>query len=105
MGEGEEAQAERLLCRLYGMYLAILSACRAVEEAARLGGDTASTVFGPVRGLGPDSRRGYGWEQLADGPLRPIPARDPLQLPHGPLAGWPWERGFAEALVHLASAL
>ena len=51
------------------------------------------------------SRPGYGWEQPADGPLRPAPARDPLQLPQGPTAGWPWERGFAEALVHWASAL
>ena len=105
MGAGEDAQAGRLLYRLYGMYLAVLSARCAAEEAARLGGDVASTVFGPARGRGPDSRHGYGWEQLPDGPLLPAPARDPLQLPQGPLAGWPWERGFAEALVRWASAL
>ena len=38
-------------------------------------------------------------------PAAPRPALDLLQLPLGPLAGWPWERGFAEALVHWASAL
>ena len=45
------------------------------------------------------------WEQLADGALRPAPARDPLELPQGPLARWTWERDFAEALVRWASAL
>ena len=99
VGAGEDAQAGRLLYRLCGMYLAVLSARCAAEEAARLGGDAASTVFDPARGRGPDSRQGYGWEQLADGPLRPTLARDPLQLLQGPLAGWLWERGFAEALV------
>ena len=48
VGEGEDAQAERLLYRLNGVYLAVLSARRAAEEAARLGGDAASTVFGPA---------------------------------------------------------
>ena len=104
-GAGEDAQAGQLLYRLYGMYLAVLSARRAAEEAARLGGDVASTVFVPARGGGPDSRQGYGWEQLADGPLRPAPALDPLQLPQGPLAGWPWDRSFAEALVRWALVL
>ena len=42
---------------------------------------------------------------MADGPLRPAPAWDPLQLPQGPLVGREWERGFAEALVRWASAL
>ena len=55
----------------------------------------ASTVVGPARGWGPDSRQGYGWEQLAFGPLHPALARDPLQLPQGKLVGWPWVRGFA----------
>ena len=87
VGVGEDAQAGRLQYRQYGMYLAVLSARRAAEEAARLGGDVASTVFSPARGRVPDSRQGYGWEQLVDGPLRPAPARDPLQLPRGPLAG------------------
>ena len=105
VGAGEDAQAGRRLYRLYGMYLAVLWACRAAEEEARLGGGVASTVFGLARGRGPVSRQGYGWEQLADGPLRPAPERDPLQLLQGPLAGWPWEHGFAEALVHWASAL
>ena len=77
VGEDEDAQAGRPLYRLYGMYLAVLSARRAAEAAVRLGGDAASTVFGPARGHGLDSRRGYGWEQPADGPLRPTPARDP----------------------------
>ena len=90
---------------MHAVYLAVLSARRPAEEAARLGGDVASTVFGPARGRGPDLRQGYEWEQLADGPLRPASARDSLQLPQGPLAGWPWERGFAEALVRSAPAL
>ena len=64
VGEGEETQFERLPYRLYGMYLAVLSARSAVEEAAVLGGDAASTVFGPAQGRGPDFRRGYGWEHL-----------------------------------------
>ena len=74
------------------MYLAVLSARRAVEEAARLCGDAASTVFGPARGRGPDSRRGYGWEQLADGPLRPAPALDPCSCRR---ALWRGSRGSA----------
>ena len=88
VAEDEDAQAGQLLYRLYGMYLAVLSALRAAEEAARLGGeaarlggDAASTVFVLARGRGPHSQRGYKWEQLADGPLRPAPVRDPLQLP------------------------
>ena len=87
------------------MYLAVLSDRRAAEEATRVGGDVASTVFGPARSRGLDSRQGYGWEQVADRPLRPSPAWDPLQLPQGPLAGWPWEGGFAKALVRWSSAL
>ena len=59
----------------------------------------------PSAGSGPGFTQGYMWEQPADGPLRPAPARDPLQLPQGAMAGWPWERGFAEALVCWASAL
>ena len=31
--------------------------------------------------------------------------RDRVQLPQGPLAGWPWERGFVETPVHWSSAL
>ena len=58
VGEGEEAKAERLLYRRYGIYLAVLFAHRAAEEAVRLAGDAASTVFGPARGQGPDLRRG-----------------------------------------------
>ena len=79
--------------------------CLPAARRRRRRGDAASTMFGPARGRGPDSRRGCGREQLADGPLRPVPARDPMLLPQGPLAGWPWECGFAEALVHWASAL
>ena len=41
VGDGEDAQAGRLPYRMYGMYLAGLSARRAAEEAARLGGDAA----------------------------------------------------------------
>ena len=54
VGAGEDAQAGRLLHRLYGMYLTVLSARRAAEEAARLGGDVAFTVFDPVRVRGLD---------------------------------------------------
>ena len=105
MGASKDAQAGRLLYRLYGMYLAALLARRAADGAVRLGGGVASTVFGPARGWGRDLRQGYGCEQPVDGPLRLAPARDPRQPPHGLLAGWPWERGFAEALVRWASAL
>ena len=89
VGAGEDAQTGPLLYRLYVMYLAGLSARRAAEEAAKAGGDAASTVFGPARGRGPDWRQGYGWGLLVDGPLRRAPARYPLRLPQGPLAGWP----------------
>ena len=41
----------------------------------------------------------------AAGPLRAALAQDPPQLPQGPLAGWPSERDFAQALVRWASAL
>ena len=41
-------QAERLMYRLYGMYLAVPPARKVAEEAALLNGDTASTVFGPA---------------------------------------------------------
>ena len=54
VGEGEDAHAGQLLYGLYGRYLALLSARRAAEEAARLGGDAASTVFVPARGRGLD---------------------------------------------------
>ena len=90
---------------LYGMYVAVLSAHRAVEEAARLNRDATSTIFRPVEGRGPDSRRGFGWQQLADSPLHPTPATEPLALPQGLPVGWPWERGFAEALVRRPWAL
>ena len=76
-----------MLYRLYGMYLAVLLARRAAEEAARSGGGATSTVFGAARGRGLDSRQGYGWEQLADGPLRPAPTRDPLAAAAGPAGG------------------
>ena len=51
-GAGEGAQAERLMYRLCGMYLAVLSARKAAEEAARLNEDAASAVFSPARGRG-----------------------------------------------------
>ena len=108
-GPGGWVKAKRR--RLSGCYTgftactAVLSAFRAAEEAGRLGGDAASTVFGPARGRGPDSRWGLGWEQPGDGPLRPNLTRDRVQPPQGPLARWLWERGFEEALVHWASAL
>ena len=103
--EGEDVQAGRLLYSLYGMYLAVPSSRRAAEEAARLGGGAASTVFGPAWGRGSESRQGFWWEQLADGLLRPALARDALQSPQGRLAWWPWEHGFAEALVCWTLAL
>ena len=47
VGEGEQPQAEWLLYELCGMYLAVLPARRAAEGVAQLGGDAASTAFGP----------------------------------------------------------
>ena len=89
VGAGEDAQAGRLLYRLYGLYLAVLSACRAAEEATKLRGDAACTAFGLTPGRGLDSWQGYGWGQLADGPPCPTLARDLPQLLQGSLAGWP----------------
>ena len=37
--------------------------------------------------------------------LRLVQARDSLLVPQSSLAGWSWERGFVEALVHCALAL
>ena len=77
VSEDEGAQQGRLLYVLYGMYLAVLPARQAADEAARLGGDTASTVLGPTRGRAADYGQGYGWEPLAGSPLRPARVRNP----------------------------
>ena len=42
---------------------------------------------------------------MADGTLRPAPIREPLTLPQGLLAGWPWERDSTVVLVSWALAL
>ena len=84
-GTDEGAQAERMMYSPCGMCVAVLSACTAAEEAARVNGDPASTMFSPVR------RRAQihavdGHEQHTDGPLCRAPMREPLTLPQGPLA-------------------
>ena len=76
VGRGRRRSGGAAAVQLYGMYLAVPSARRAAEEAARLGGVAASTVLGPAWGQGLDSRQGYR-EQLADEPLRPAPTQDP----------------------------
>ena len=85
VGVGEDTQARRLLYRLYGTYLAVLSARCEAEEAAKLGRDVACTVFGTSRGRGPDSRQGKGREQLADGLLSP--SAGPPAAAAGPAGG------------------
>ena len=99
VGQGEDAQVGRLLYRLYGMYLVVLSACRGGETGRRCG------LHGVWTGTGSGPGFAKGVRVGAAGRWPAAPARDPLQLPQGPLVGWPWERGFAQAPVCWASAL
>ena len=70
MCEGEETQVERLLYRLYGIYLVVLPARSAVEMVAVIGGDAASTVFGPPQGHDPCALSTVGniWLPCGEGP-------------------------------------
>ena len=96
--EGVE-QAGRLMYRLYGMYLAVLSARMGAEVAARRDAGAGPSVFAIARRRPPDARRGYPWGQLGAGPHRPAPPAAPLALRAGPPPGWPWEASFAVALL------
>ena len=104
VGEGEDAQVGWLLYRLYGMYLAVLSA--RPRQRRRLGcGETRPPRCLARHGVGARIRdRGTGWSSWRMA-LHSAPAGDPLQLPPGPLVWWPWERSFAETPVRWASAL
>ena len=102
----EEAdQAGRLMYRLYGMYLAVLSARMGAEVAARRDAGAGPSVFAIARRRPPDARRGYPWGQLGAGPHPPAPPAAPLALRAGPPPGWPWEASFAMALLQWASRL
>ena len=81
----------------------MLLARRVAEEAARLSGDAASTVFGPAWRRALDCQLGYSWGQSPYGVPRPALARHPLKVALGPVAEWPRKRGFAEALILWAS--
>ena len=102
--EGVE-QAGRLMYRLYGMYLAVLSARMGAEVAARRDAGAGPSVFAIARRRPPDARRGYPWGQLGAGPHRPAPPAAPLALRAGPPPGWPWEASFAVALLQWAGQL
>ena len=91
----EVDQAGRLMCRLYGMYLAVLSARMGAEVAARRDAGAGSSVFAIARRRPPDARRGYPWGQLGAGPHTPVPPKAPLALRAGPPPGLPWEASFA----------
>ena len=102
--EGVE-QAGRLMYRLYGMYLAVLSARMGAEVAARRDAGAGPSVFAIARRRPPDARRGYPWGQLGAGPHRPAPPAAPLALRAGPPPGWPSEASFAVALLQWAGQL
>ena len=70
MCEGEETQVERLLYRLYGIYLVVVPARSAVEMVAVIGGDAASTVFGLPQGQHPCAPGTVGniWLSCGEGP-------------------------------------
>ena len=91
--------------RLYGMYLAVLSARMGAEVAARRDAGAGPSVFAIARRRPPDARRGYPWGQLGAGPHRPAPPAAPLALRAGPPPGWPWEASFAVALLQWAGQL
>ena len=91
--------------RLYGMYLAVLSARMGAEVAARRDAGAGPSVFAIARRRPPAARRGYPWGQLGAGPHRPAPPAAPLALRAGPPPGWPWEASFAVALLQWAGQL
>ena len=61
----EVDQAGRLMYRLYGMYLAVLSARMGAEVAARRDAGARPSVFAIARRRPPDARRDYPWGQWA----------------------------------------
>ena len=99
----EVDQAGQLMYRLYGIYLALLSACMGAEVAARRDTGAGPSVFAIARRRPPDARRGYPWGKLGAGPHPPAPPMVPLALRGGPPPGWPWEASFAMALLQWAS--
>ena len=101
----EVDQAGRLMYRLYGMYLAVLSARMGAEVAARRDAGAGPSVFAIARRCPPNARRGYPWGQLGAGPHPPAPPTALLALRAGPPPGWPWEASFAMALLQWASRL
>ena len=52
---------EDLLYRLYGIFLAVLSARKTALDAAQRRGDPRSTAFGPARGRALGARTAYSW--------------------------------------------
>ena len=94
MCEGEETQVERLLYRLYGIYLVVLPARSAVEMVAVIGGDAASTVFGPPQGQDPCALGTVGniWLSCGEGP------RATAAEPAGGVAVGAWLWGGPSAL-------
>ena len=101
----EVEQAGRLMYRLYGMYLAVLSAPMGVEVAARRGAGGGTSVFAIARRRPPDARRGYPWGQLGASLYPPAPPTAPLALRAGPPPGWPSEASFTMALLWWVSRL
>ena len=94
MCEGEETQVERLLYRLYGIYLVVLPARSAVEMVAVIAGDAASTVFGPPQGQDPCALGTVGniWLSCGEGP------RATAAEPAGGVAVGAWLWGGPSAL-------
>ena len=75
--QSELDQACQLMYRLYGMYLAVLSACMEAEVATHEDAGAGSSVFTATRGHPPDARRGNPWWQLGE--------RPPPKAPQAPL--------------------
>ena len=95
--------AGRLMYRLYGMYLGVLSAQMGAEVAARRDAGAGPSVYAIARRRPPDAHRGYFWGQPGPGPHPPAPAAAPLALRASPPRRWPWGASFAMALLHWAS--
>ena len=75
---GGSGGAGRLMYRLYGTYLAVLSARMGAEVAARGDAGAGPSVFAIARRCPPDARPGYPWGQQGAGPHLPAPPTAPL---------------------------